>query len=101
MLNDNSGAAAASTGLVAGDDPARGMFPCAEIERLAFLKHSAVNRIQASSRRSWSMVLQESVAIFNFNLRPGAAEAAGGEGGDSPFAPSRNGDTARVNPHAP
>ncbi|HEV7559306.1 MAG TPA: hypothetical protein VGO00_27715, partial [Kofleriaceae bacterium] len=77
MMAFNAADAGAATGLQIGDkpDPAKGVYSRKQVERLAFLKFGAENRIRAGSDRSWAMLVQAAEAIYNMKLRPSDGDA--------------------------
>ena len=92
MLAFNAGNAGAMTGLQIGDhaDPSHGVYSRDQVERVAYLKFNAVNRLKTGALRSWGILLQAAVAVYNMKLRPsqsddeGGGAAPGGPGADGP-----------------
>ncbi len=86
MMAFNAADAEKSTGLKTGEapDPAKGIYTGKQIERLAFLKFGAINRIRAGSSRGWSNLLQSAIAVYAMKLRPSDGDKE--EAGESPAA---------------
>ncbi len=78
MMAFDSAGAARATGLSVGSsaNPAKGIYTQDQVDRVAFLKFSAVNQLRAGSARSWAMLLQAGEAVYQMKLRPSDAPKA-------------------------
>ncbi len=53
-----------------GTAPQPGEIPVGEVQRIAYLRFNAVQRMNAACTLGWDTLLSEAIAIYGFNLRP-------------------------------